>query len=216
MARLHALAGLLLASLDLAGGIATAAPCRPTHPVASCSRTVLMQTAIPGKFVTCGKCKATFEVNEADFESGGRQVQCGGTGCTYKWFQTADRLQTMPNDVELVEYPQEMKDRIAAGKPAEPVGRYRCFVGNLPFSASEEELREIFARFGSVVNVFIMKDDDGRPRGFGFVNMESTVAGAQAVAELNGYELQGRSITVSEAKQSKPSAPRTTHPSSRN
>jgi hypothetical protein len=169
-----------------------------------------MQLLSPlGKVVTCSRCKATFQVDEADFKTG-RTVRCGGTGCDHEWFQTADRLQTIPNDMDLIEYPQEMKDRIAAGKPAEAIGRYRCFVGNLPFSATEEELREMFERFGSVANVIIMADEDGRPKGFGFVNMESTVAGANAVAELDGYELQGRSITVSEGKQSTPRALATT------
>ena len=192
--------GLLAASLGLLG---ITAPCRPRHPVVR-TPSPLMQTVASGlpKLVTCSRCKASFEVDEADFAGGGRQVQCSGTGCDYKWFQTVDRLQEIPDGFELVEYPQEMKDRIAAGKPAEPVSRFRCFVGNLPFSATEEDLREVFERFGSVASVSVMADDDGRPRGFGFVNMESSVAGAAAVAELDGYELQGRSITVSEGKQS--------------
>lgn len=102
-----------------------------------------------------------------------------------------------------------------AGKPAEPIGRYRCFVGNLPFSVQEEELRELFERYGSVATVVVMTDDTGRPKGFGFVNMESSVAGAKAVEELDGHELQGRSITVSEGKQQSTRRARTRRPSTR-
>lgn len=195
---------MLVTLLPLAASFV--APCTRLHAVASCSR-VAMTPLMEAKVITCSKCKATFEVDEADFVNG-KEVQCGGTGCDYKWFQTADRLQTIPDVMELIDYPQEMKDRIAAGKPAEPVGLYRCFVGNLPFSATEEELREVFERYGAVANVVIMTDDEGRPRGFGFVNFESLVAGANAVAELDGYMLQGRTISVSEGKQStSPRAP---------
>jgi len=196
----------LAASLGLVGnrlGAVNLAPCHLT-PGAICSRTaispLMLDTGATVKLVTCSRCKASFEVDEADFSTG-KQVRCGGTGCDHQWFQTADRLQTVPRDMELVDYPQEMKDRIAAGKSAEPIGRYRCFVGNLPFSATEDDLRELFERYGAVASVIIMTDDDGRPRGFGFVNMESTVAGSTAVTELDGSELQGRTITVNEGKQ---------------
>ena len=70
----------------------------------------------------------------------------------------------MPRDMELVEYPQEMKDRIAAGKSAEPVGRFNIFVGNLAYSVAEDDLREVFEGIGAVAKVIIMTDDDGRPR----------------------------------------------------
>ena len=57
--------------------------------------------------------------------------------------------------------------------------RYRCFVGNLPFAVTEEELRELFERYGAIASATVMVDETGRPKGFGFVNMESTVAGAK-------------------------------------
>ena len=56
----------------------------------------------------------------------------------HEWYQTASRLGGKPPEMELIEYPQEMRDRLAAGKPAEAVGRYRCFVGNLAFAATEQ------------------------------------------------------------------------------
>ena len=149
--------------------------------------------------ITCGRCKAAYTVNVEDFGNG-KQVRC--SNCGHEWYQAAGRISLIPPDMDIVDYPQEMKDRIAAGKPAEPVARYRCFVGNLAWSATEDELKALFEPFGSVASVSIMTDENGRPKGFGFVNMESIVAGAKAVEELDGYELHGRSINVSEGKQS--------------
>lgn len=149
--------------------------------------------------VTCSRCKATYVIDKEAFGEG-KQVKC--TTCKHEWYQATPRLQKVPPDMVIVEYPQEMKDRIAAGKPAEAVGRFRVFVGNLAFDATEDDLRELFGRYGTVVSVSVMADDTGRPKGFAFVNMESIVAGAKAVEELNGEEFCGRSITVSEGKQS--------------
>lgn len=175
-----------------------------THPLSasgagwrSCAHPTCSATEV--KVLTCGRCKATYEVNPSDFGSG-RQVKC--SNCGHDWYQSAERLQNMPPDMELVEYPAEMKARLDAGKPAEPVSRFRCFVGNLAFTATDDDLRELFERYGTVVSVTVMTDENGRPKGFGFVNMESTVAGAKAVEELDGYELNGRPIAVSEGKQS--------------
>jgi len=150
--------------------------------------------------ITCGRCKAAYPVDADSFGMPGKQVRC--SNCGHEWFQSTNRISPVPPDMEMVEYPQEMKDRLAAGKPAEPVSRYRCFVGNLAFAATEDELRELFSEYGSVASVTIMTDETGRPKGFGFVNMESAVAGAKAVEVLDGYELHGRNINVSEGKQS--------------
>ena len=149
--------------------------------------------------VTCGRCKAAYTVTPAEFGDG-QQVRC--SNCGHEWYQTTVRLSPIPPDMELVEYPAEMSARLAAGKPAEPVARFRVFVGNLPFAATEEELREMFERFGTVVSVTVMTDETGRPKGFGFVNMESAIAGAKAVEAINGSELHGRELNVSEGKNS--------------
>jgi len=73
------------------------------------------------------------------------------------------------------------------------------YVGNLPFSASEQELQELFEQHGAVNNVNLIVDrQTGRPRGFGFVEMED---GADAAVEaLNGHEFGGRILKVNEAK----------------
>jgi RNA recognition motif-containing protein len=77
----------------------------------------------------------------------------------------------------------------------------KLFVGNLPYQTEEDELQELFQRFGGVESVRVMRDrETGRSRGFAFVEM-STDAGAQAAASgLNGQSLGGRDLTVNEAR----------------
>ncbi len=76
----------------------------------------------------------------------------------------------------------------------------RIYVGNLPFSASEEEVERLFAAHGEVMSVALPTDrETGRPRGFGFVEMSPADA-ATAIEALNGTDLGGRALTVSEAR----------------
>jgi RNA recognition motif-containing protein len=77
------------------------------------------------------------------------------------------------------------------------------YVGNLPFSADEEEVRELFAQNNRTVNeVNLITDrDTGRPRGFGFVEMASQEDAESAIRELNGFQMQGRALTVNEARE---------------
>jgi RNA recognition motif-containing protein len=73
------------------------------------------------------------------------------------------------------------------------------FVGNLPFSATEDKIRELFSAYGTVEKVNLIKDrETGRMRGFGFVEMLS--GGQEAIAALNQRELDGRQLTVNEAR----------------
>ena len=76
----------------------------------------------------------------------------------------------------------------------------KLYVGNLSFSTSEAQLRDLFAQHGTVTSASLVMDrDTGRPRGFGFVEMDD--AGAQAaIAALNGKNIDGRDLTVNEAK----------------
>ena len=75
----------------------------------------------------------------------------------------------------------------------------KIYVGNLPFTATEEEVAELFAAFGPVEKVKIVTDrETGRPRGFGFVEMEGSDAAA-AISALDGADMNGRSLRVNEA-----------------
>ena len=82
----------------------------------------------------------------------------------------------------------------------------RLYVGNLPFSADENQIREVFGQNGrTVTEVKLITDrDTGRPRGFGFVEMGSQQDAEGAIRELNGYSLDGRDLTVNEAKERTP------------
>ena len=75
------------------------------------------------------------------------------------------------------------------------------FVGNLNYSATEDELRQLFEQFGTVERVSLISDrDTGRPRGFGFVEMPNDEEGDRAIEELNGVELGGRTLNINEAR----------------
>ena len=75
----------------------------------------------------------------------------------------------------------------------------KLYVGNLPFTSTEDELRELFGRHGTVDSVNVITDrETGRPRGFAFVEMEEASAAADAIRALDGSDLGGRSIKVNE------------------
>jgi cold-inducible RNA-binding protein len=75
------------------------------------------------------------------------------------------------------------------------------FVGNLSFSTTEDELRQMFEAYGQVDRVSIMTDrDTGRSRGFGFVEMASNEDGEKAITALNGSQIGGRTLNVNEAR----------------
>lgn len=78
----------------------------------------------------------------------------------------------------------------------------RIYVGNIAFSATEDELREAFAQHGTVTGVDVITDrETGRPRGFAFVEMEDPAAADAAIAALDGTDLGGRNLRVNEAQE---------------
>jgi cold-inducible RNA-binding protein len=77
----------------------------------------------------------------------------------------------------------------------------KLYVGNLSFNTSNEDLQELFASAGTVESANIVEDrDTGRSRGFGFVEMSSAAEVQTAIEQLNGKEVDGRSLTVNEAR----------------
>ena len=77
----------------------------------------------------------------------------------------------------------------------------RIYVGNLSYSITSDSLRDLFAQHGSVEEVHVPTDrDTGRPRGFAFVTMPDAGEAQAAIAALNGTEMEGRSLTVNEAR----------------
>ena len=76
-----------------------------------------------------------------------------------------------------------------------------CYVGNLPFQLSRDDLEALFSQVGSVIDVRIITDrDTGRSKGFGFVDMADEQLVQEAIEKLNGVEVGGRPLRVDEAK----------------
>jgi len=76
----------------------------------------------------------------------------------------------------------------------------KLYVGNLPFSATDESVRALFAKHGTVETVALIADrDTGRPRGFGFVEMSNADA-SRAMQALNGTDFDGRTLKINEAQ----------------
>ncbi len=83
----------------------------------------------------------------------------------------------------------------------------KLYVGNLPFSTTDQDLGELFTQAGQVASsVVIMDRSSGRSKGFGFVEMASDEEAIKAITQLNGTEIGSRALTVNEAR---PMAPRT-------
>ena len=77
----------------------------------------------------------------------------------------------------------------------------KLFVGNIDWGTTDDQLQELFAAHGEVEEAIILKDKfSGRSRGFGFVTMVDDAEADKAIAELDGYDLNGRNIVVNEAK----------------
>jgi cold-inducible RNA-binding protein len=83
----------------------------------------------------------------------------------------------------------------------------KLYVGNMSFNTSEDALRTAFGQFGSVTDVYIANDrETGRPRGFAFVTMGTEAESKAAIEKMNGADLDGRALTVNEARPKEASA----------
>ena len=85
----------------------------------------------------------------------------------------------------------------------------KLYVGGISYSTSDSALREAFAQVGEVLSATIIMDKmTGRSKGFGFVEMANDADAEKAIAKWNGQELDGRKLTVNEARPMEPRAPR--------
>ncbi|HSX15192.1 MAG TPA: RNA-binding protein [Candidatus Saccharimonadales bacterium] len=85
----------------------------------------------------------------------------------------------------------------------------KLFVGSLPWAVDDQALSDLFAEFGTVASAKVIMDrETGRSKGFGFVEFDDDAAAKAAMAKLNGSDLQGRTIVVSEARPLEPRPPR--------
>jgi cold-inducible RNA-binding protein len=85
----------------------------------------------------------------------------------------------------------------------------RLYIGNLSYNTTENQLQDIFSEHGPVTSVDLIMDKfNGRPRGFGFVTMETKEAAEAAIQALNGKNVDGRDLTVNEARPREERPPR--------
>ena len=81
----------------------------------------------------------------------------------------------------------------------------KIYVGGLPYSATDQQLQELFSPHGSIASAKVITDKfTGQSRGFGFVEMSSGEEASKAIAALNGTQMDGRTLTVNEAKPQEP------------
>lgn len=85
----------------------------------------------------------------------------------------------------------------------------KLFVGSLPWAVDDQALEDLFKEFGAVTSAKVIMDrETGRSKGFGFVEFEDDAAAKAAIDKMNGSDMQGRSIVVSEARPLEPRPPR--------
>jgi cold-inducible RNA-binding protein len=81
----------------------------------------------------------------------------------------------------------------------------KLYLGNLPFSASDEDIREAFSAYGTIEDLFIPLDrETNRPRGFAFITLADDDLARKAIEEMDGADLQGRNLRVNEAEERRP------------
>jgi RNA recognition motif-containing protein len=85
----------------------------------------------------------------------------------------------------------------------------KLYVGNLPFSTTQETLKEMFSEYGEITEAVIITNKfSGRSKGFGFITLADDSQAEKAISEMNGKDVEGRKLTVNEAKPFDPNAPR--------
>ena len=95
----------------------------------------------------------------------------------------------------------DSRERLCSSQLLLQKSQMKLYVGNLSFETTENDLRDLFAEYGTVTDVAILNDrETGRSRGFGFVTFSDATGGNAAVEALNGKEVSGRALTVNEAR----------------
>lgn len=92
-----------------------------------------------------------------------------------------------------------IKTNIEQGQSPKYCGDSKLYVGNIAFASTEKDIFELFSDLGEVGDVALVRDEQGRNRGFGFVTMRTKEAGDAAIEKLDGSELNGRNIAVRES-----------------
>jgi len=155
---------------------------------------------LPDTYASCGQCGATYALTLEAMGpgNGGRRMEC--SVCGHTWFQSRDRLATLGEGFEMIPMPDRDMERIELnikeGKHPKYSGSFKMYVGNISFQSTEDDLYEIFGEIGPVGEAIMVRDPTGRPRGFGFVTMRNDDDGEKAVEQLDGLDLNGRTLSV--------------------
>lgn len=157
---------------------------------------------MPATYATCGQCGSSYALAEDDLGQGkGRRLEC--SVCGHAWFQSRNRLMSLSENYEMVELPSRDLERIETnikeGKSPKYTGASKLYVGNIAFQSTEDDVRDLFEEIGIVGDVSLVRDDQGRNRGFGFVTMREKADGEKALEALNGVDLNGRNLNVRES-----------------
>ena len=104
---------------------------------------------------------------------------------------------------EMVDLPEmtlnRIKKNVEEGRNPKYTGDFKLYVGNIAFASTEKEIFEMFAEIDEVGDVALVRDDQGRNRGFGFVTMRTKEGGEKVMEALDGKELNGRNLAVRES-----------------
>ena len=161
--------------------------------------------------LTCGSCKAVYAIDKEILGKGaGAKVQC--EVCGNVWFQATARVNTLFDGFELKEYDaekaqeaidkQKARAKEAADRPPRKRGAATLFVANLPFRYSDDDVVALFAEVAPITSAQVVMDDDGRSRGYGFVEIEVASDAEKLIGEFHGSDVGGRDLIVRPGKQS--------------
>ncbi|GMH98449.1 hypothetical protein TrVE_jg6060 [Triparma verrucosa] len=157
----------------------------------------------PGSsYVKCGRCQASFLFSDASLppKSRGKYLEC--SVCSHSWYQSRGKFFELKEGFEFIEFEERSINRVhnnlKNNRPADFTGKSKLYVGNLSFNIKEEDLTEIFQKFGEVGDCSIVRDETGRSRGFAFVTMVEEDGGKKAQEGMDGEEVDGRVLQVRE------------------
>jgi len=196
---------------------ARAAPARAKRPdykemIASAEWVQEEEGVVPGdtEITQCGKCRASYVITPEMLGEEGRRVKCAV--CGNAWFQSPGRLFTAREGTSFKAYDVEAYQERAPPRQRRELpsqddvqgktrhhrrGAITLFVGNLPFSYTEDDLRSLMETHGPIASISIIVDaETGRARGYGFVGFEKEEDGKAAEAALDGSDIGGRQIKV--------------------
>lgn len=154
----------------------------------------------PNSYASCGVCGVSFAMTEETFgaSKAGRRMEC--SVCDHTWFQSRDRLAQLGDSFEMIPSPERdlerIKQNIEEGRHPKYCGDFKMYVGNISFKCDEQDIWDFFEAIGPVGDVSLVRGEDGRPRGFGFVTMRTTEDGEKCLKELDGVDLKGRNLNV--------------------